>query len=113
MNSMMPPPRKISGIMAKILSAYVEWNDIIRHIPKMRRYSLGVKIDIIFSDIIELVSLAQFSSKESRKFILEKAVTKNDCLKFMLYAILELKGIEDKHFFSLAPKIEEVGKMLY
>ena len=68
---------------------------------------------IIFSDIIELVSLAQFSSKESRKFILEKAVTKNDCLKFMLYAILELKGIEDKHFFSLAPKIEEVGKMLY
>ena len=99
--------------MAKLLSAYTEWNNIIRHIPKIRRYSLGIKIDKLFSDVVELVSLAQFSTKENREVILQKAITKNDCLKFMLYAMLELKGIEEKHFFSLAPKIEEIGKMLY
>ncbi|OHA93467.1 MAG: hypothetical protein A2W51_00940 [Candidatus Zambryskibacteria bacterium RIFCSPHIGHO2_02_39_10] len=107
------PPPQLSGIMAKLLSVYAEWNTLIRHIPKIRRYSLGVKIDILFSDIIELVSLAQFSSKELRRETLQKAITKNDCLKFMLYVMLELKGIEEKHFFSLAPRMEEVGKLLY
>jgi hypothetical protein len=106
------PP--LSGIMAKFLSAYVEWNAITRHIPKIHRYSLGVKIDRLFADIIELVSLAQFSTnKETRDILLGKAITKNDCLKFMLYVMLEVKGFEEKHFFSLAPKMEEIGRMLF
>lgn len=79
----------------------------------MRRYSLGVKIDCLFSDIIELVSMAQFSVQESRTEILIKAIAKNDCLKSMLYVLFELKGIEEKHFIELAPKIEEIGKILY
>ena len=78
----------------------------------MRRYSLGVKIDILFSDIIELVSMAQFSSEEKVE-ILTRAITKNDCLKSMLYVLFELKGIEEKYFVELAQKIEEVGKILY
>jgi len=97
----------------KIINAYIYWNDIIRHIPKIRRYSLGVKIDSIFSDIIELVSMAQFSTETHRTEILIKAITKNDCLKSMLYVLFELKGIEEKHFVELAQKIEEIGKILY
>ena len=31
----------------------------------------------------------------------------------MLYVLLELKGIEEQYFIELAPKIEEVGRMLY
>ena len=96
----------------KIIDAYGYWNNIIRHIPKMRRYSLGVKIDCLFSDVIELVSMAQFSSEERVK-ILTKAIVKNDCLKLMLYVLFELKGIEEKYFVELAQKIEEVGKILY
>jgi hypothetical protein len=104
---------KFSGVAMKIINAYVYWNDIIRHIPKIRRYSLGVKIDSIFSDVIELVSMAQFSAPEERTEILIRAIAKNDCLKSMLYALFELKGIEEKHFVELAQKIEEIGKILY
>ena len=111
----MPPPNapKLSGIAVKIISAYSYWHNITRHIPKMRRYSLGVKIDILFVDIIELVSLAQFSLKEKRTEIISKAITKNDVLKQMLYVLLELKGIEEQYFIALAPQLEEVGRMLY
>jgi len=79
----------------------------------MKRYSLGVKIDCLFSDLVELVSLAQFSARENRVVIITRAISKNDCLKFMLYALLELNGIENKHFIRIAPIVEEVGKMLY
>lgn len=79
----------------------------------MRRYSLGVKIDCLFSDLIELVSMAQFCPKEQRANFITRAISKNDCLKFLLYALLELQGIEEKYFIRIAPKIEEVGKMLY
>ena len=79
----------------------------------MRRYSLGIKIDSIFTDLIELVSMAQFSAQVQRPIFIVKAISKNDCLKFMLYVLLELQGIEEKHFVRIAPLIEEVGKMLY
>ena len=79
----------------------------------MRRYSLGIKIDSLFADIIELVSMAQFSPKEQRVNILSRAITKNDVLKHMLYVLLELNGIEEKYFIELAQKVEEIGRMLY
>ncbi len=79
----------------------------------MRRYSLGIKIDILFADIIELVAIAQFSAKDKRADIISRAITKNDVLKHMLYVLLELKGIEEQYFIELAQKIEEIGRMLY
>ena len=68
---------------------------------------------MLFADVIELVSTAQFSPVHQRTDILTRAITKNDTLKFMLFVLLELKGIEEKHFAELAPQIEEVGRMLY
>jgi hypothetical protein len=79
----------------------------------MRRYSLGVKIDACFSDIIELVSVAQFSVGPARIEALSRAITRNDVLKFLLYALYELQGIEAKHFIDLSSKMEEIGSMLY
>ena len=79
----------------------------------MRRYSLGIKIDSGFSDLIELVSIAQFSLKAERVLSLSKAITKNDVIKFLLYALHELNSIEMKHFLDLSSKMEEIGMMLY
>lgn len=105
--------QKLPVISMKIISAYAYWNNITKHIPKMRRYSLGIKIDSIFTDIIELVSMAQFSPKEERQKILSRAITKNDCLKSMLYVLFELESIEEKYFLELGQKVEETGRMLY
>jgi hypothetical protein len=95
------------------LAAYIEWQGLTRHIPKTLRYSLGIRIDALFAELIELTSEAQFELKERRAEIIGRAVTKNDTLKFMLYALSELKGIEEPKFISLSLKLEEVGRMLY
>ena len=79
----------------------------------MRRYSLGIKIDTSFSDLIELISIAQFSTGERRVDALGRAITKNDVLKFLLYSLQELGGMEMKKFLDLSEKLEEIGQMLY
>ena len=108
-----PLQHKLPQIAVKILSAYVYWNNIANHIPKMRRYSLGIKIDSVLSDLVELVSSAQFSPASEKTPLLSKAIVKNDVLKFLLYALRELNGIEIKHFLELSEKMEEIGRMLY
>ena len=103
----------MSGIALRILSAYTYWHNITRHIPKMRRYSLGIKIDSLFCNLIESVSRSQFTVKEERNTNISVAITNNDVLKFLLYALFELKSIEEKHFLEISSRLDEVGRMLY
>jgi len=79
----------------------------------MRRYSLGVNIEKLFAEVLKLTSAAQFSAEEKRPALISEAITKNDVLKFMLYALWELKGIEENHFLELSSRFEEIGRMLY
>lgn len=109
-----PPPPRLSGIAAKLLIAYTEWHALMtKHVPKSLRYSLGIRIDGLFCDVIARVSSAQFSTGDERLGHLARGITANDTLKFMFYALYELKGIDETRFFSLSAKAEEVGRMLY
>ncbi len=110
---MLPPPR-LSGISAKLLITYVEWHTVmIKHVPKSLRYSLGIRIDTLFANLLSAVSEAQFSARGEREQRIVAAIALNDTLKFMLYALIELKGIEEKAFLSISQKLEEIGRMLY
>ncbi len=105
---------RLSGIAVKMLGLYVEWHEIMsRHIPKGLRYSLGIRIDALFAEVLEGISLAQFSPPEAKSRYLASAIGKNDTLKFMLYALHELRGIDEKKFISLSVKAEEICRMLY
>lgn len=97
-----------------MLALYVEWHQIFsRHILKDLRYSLGVRIDALFAQVLESISLAQFSPPVAKAEYLAVAISKNDTLKFMLYALHELQGIDEIKFLSLSTKAEEIGRMLY
>jgi hypothetical protein len=85
----------------------------MKHIQKMHRYSIGARIDSLFAELVETVSRAMFSKGKTRELYVSKAIGLNDCLKFMLYAILEIKGIDDENFIRISTPLEEVGKMLY
>ncbi len=105
--------QSMSGISAHLLEAYVLWQNSVKHIPKMLRHSIGVKIDTLFARMVELTYIATFASLDKRLPFVSEANTKNDLLKFMLYTLLELKGIKQEAFNELSQKMEEVGKRLY
>ncbi len=97
-----------------MLSFYAIWHTYLsKHISKTLRYSLGAKIDLTFCDVLENISLAQFSINSSRLAFIARAISKNDTLKFLLFTLLEIGGIDQKKYIEFSTSAEEIGKMLY
>ncbi len=108
-----PKPQKLSGIPLNLLEAYVFWQNQAKHIPKMLRYSMGVRTDSLFAEIIELIYVAMFAPADKKISIISKANSRNDLLKFMLNALFELKGLKEEAFNDISVKMEEIGRQLY
>lgn len=80
--------------------------------PRLSRYTLGSKIDTLFTDTIEFLLLAGYASKSQKTGIVARASTKLDALKFFLQVAWELKLLDNKRYISLSEQLAEVGKML-
>ena len=98
--------------MRKTADAYKLWHNILPHIPRLTRYSLGEKINLLFIELAELIFTAGFASKEHKLPFVRKACLKLDVLKLFLQIIWELKGVKNKEFAEIAALLVEVGKML-
>ncbi len=81
-------------------------------LPKIHRYSLGEKIDTIYIEIIEAISIAGFLSREEKQPWVRLAIRKTDTLKVLLMVLWETKSLQDKRYIVLSEKIEEIGRML-
>ena len=98
--------------MAKVKSCYLIWITFYQILPKIHKYSLGQKIDTIFVEIIEAISIASFLSKEEKHPWVRLAIRKTDTLKILLMVLWETKSLDDKKYIALSEKIEEIGRML-
>lgn len=92
------------------MAAYKLWHEFKVHIPKIPRYSLGVKIDCLFTEVVELV-FGALSAKNKLPF-LETATRKFDTLKFMLQVLWRLHAIDDKKYTILSEELGEIGRQL-
>ena len=81
-------------------------------LPKVQKHSLGQKIDNLFVETIEAVSVAWFLSPSEKQPYIRLAIRKWDTLKVLLLVLWETKGIDNKKYIALSAPIEEVGKML-
>lgn len=109
---MKTPPAAILPVLDKVKSAYHLWFNYYQVLPKTHRYSLGVKVDRLFIEIIEAVSTAGFLSKEEKLPWVKLAIRKTDALKIMLMIIWETKSLNDQKYIDLSLKIEEFGRDL-
>lgn len=81
-------------------------------VPKTHRYTLALKIDNLFIEIIEMCASASFVQKLDKMIYLRTAIRKLDTLKIMLMVLWETKSIDNKKYELLSVPLEEVGKML-
>jgi len=99
-------------VLAKVKSCYLVWIAYYQILPKTHRHSLGQKIDTIFIEIIEAISVASFLSKEEKQPWIRLSIRKTDTLKILLMILWETKSLDNKKYILLSEKIEEIGKML-
>ncbi len=93
------------------MTAYKLWHGFQVHMPKVPRYSLGIKIDGLFIEIIELVFRALQIVRDKTP-LLELASCKLDALKFMLQITWEIQAVDDKKYINLSKELNEVGRQL-
>ncbi len=85
--------------------------NIVPHIAKGSRYTIGSRIENTFLDLLELSYTAYFTEKEKKLEKVSECILVLDTLKFLVSVAWEGKLISNKQCEDVALKLEEVGKM--
>jgi len=111
-NEQYPPPAKIPSVILKLEVAYALWHTYIIHFPKVHRYSLGAKIDMLLCEVIQYSSSALFVSKEQKLAHIQKSIQSLDTAKILIRIANTSDITETKQYIALTDKLVEIGKML-
>jgi len=106
------PSAAETPIIIKFNESYKLWHGFLIHIPRLTRYTLGAKIDTIFTECLELSLLAGYSAKETKLPIIQKLSIKFDLLKFFLKLLWEMKALDNKKYTALSQPLSEIGNMI-
>ncbi len=88
------------------------WHSSSAKFPKTVKYSLGLKTENLFIDMIEAISVATFLQRTEKLPYLKRAISRVDTLKVFLQMIWEMELLDTKHYAELSEKLAEAGKML-
>lgn len=80
--------------------------------PKKDKYTLGAKCEMYIITILELIIEASWVARHEKLALLKKANTKFDVLKLFIRLLKDLAIIDNKKYFELQKRIQEIGKML-
>jgi len=99
-------------ILQKAICAYKLWHSFLPHLPRLSRYTLGVKIDGLFTEVAELILKAGYSPREQKFEVIKQVSIKFDLLKFFLQIAWEIKVLDNKKYAQLSGLLAEIGRML-
>jgi len=99
-------------IIQKLTVAYALWHGYVIHFDKVSRYSIGLKIDMLFIETIKNVFVATHKSRDQKIVYLNTASDTLDLLKFMLQIVWHIRIIDNNKYIGLSKELDEIGKML-
>lgn len=99
-------------ILLALKESYLVWHSFLIHLPRLSRYTLGVRVDNLFTDILELALTAQYTKREAKRILLETMSRKLDQLKFFITLLWETKGLDASKYSQLSGKLGTAGRML-
>jgi len=98
--------------LLKTVEVYKVWHAHYSNFPRLSRFSLGAKIDNLFTDLIELLLLAGFAGVDQKYTFVVRAATKLDLLKFFMQVAWEVKCLDHKKYSLYANSLNEIGRMI-
>jgi len=107
-----PPRRVLPSVLEKIKSTYIVWHGYYNTLPKTQKYTLGNKVDNLFTDLIETVSTAIFLKQADKLPFLRQAIRKLDTLNIFIMILWETQSLDEKKYITLSLSLNEIGKML-
>jgi hypothetical protein len=90
---------------------YLLWHNFLPHVERLSRYTLGVKIDNLFIELLEITFTAKYAPPVNKLTFLDELIRKLDNLKFFVTLLWEAKGLDATKYGQLAQKLTTAGKM--
>ncbi len=106
------PPPTLLPVLLKVVSVYKLWKDVLKIFPNTAKYSLGIKIDNFFIEVIESISTAAFLPKDRKGPYIRQAIIKLDTSKVLLLVAWETRCFDDKKYIALSEPLSEIGRRL-
>ena len=100
-----------ASILNRIKEGYFIWINIVPHISKVARYTIGFRIENKFLDLLEFSYIAYFTEKDKKVEKISDCILILDTLKFLISVAWEGKIISNKQCEDVVMKLDEVGKM--
>ena len=88
------------------------WQQLLPHIAKTQRRTLGEKIDTLFLEALEWTFRASYLGGTPKSTALDTAITKLDLVKFFLLVGWNIKLLTDKQYAQISPPLIDASKML-
>ncbi len=85
---------------------------IHRNLPRTERFGVGLRVDVLFLDLLELLRKATYSPVPQKINLLEECLGKTDSLRFFIQLMWETRLIPNDQFTVLGNEIENIGKMI-
>ncbi len=104
-----PPFVKLLPLLQSVKTLYILWYEYYQTIPKLHRHSLGQRIDTLFVEIIEAISIASFLPKNEKRPSVSIAIRKIDTVKVLLMVLWETKSLDNKKYIALSSQIDGIG----
>jgi len=101
-----------ASILNRIKEGYLVWMDVVPHIPKGARYTIGARIENKFLDLLECAYAAYFTERARKWEKISQCIFILDTLKFFISVGWEGKLVSHTQCERMALKLDEVGKML-
>ena len=111
-NSTPPPTLQLIPLLQKIKDLYLLWHENYKSLPKEHRYTLGAKVDILITEVIEAITSASFLVRAEKQPYIRMAIRKIDTVKIFLLILWETKSLDNKKYLIISEKINEIGRML-
>ncbi len=88
------------------------WFNYLQTIPKTHRYSLGIRVDCLFVEVIETLAVAAFLPKPEKSPLVRFAIRKLDTAKILLMILWETGSLDNKKYITLSELLDEIGRNL-
>ena len=105
-------PPSLLPLLQSVKTVYILWYGYYQTLPKLHRHSLGNRVDTLFIEVIEAISVASFLMKDEKRSYVGIAIRKIDTIKILMMVLWETKSFDNKKYVALSDQIETISKML-
>jgi hypothetical protein len=97
-------------LVSVLFVVYEKAHKILFSLPKFERYTLGEKIENTILEAIELVIIANGTSKFDKEKMLLRVNAKIELLKILYRLVLNCQMVEGHKYLEIEKDLQEAGK---